>query len=367
MDAARKILEIAKWAPSGDNTQPWRFEIASPHHLVVRAFDTRRHVIYDLEGHASHIAHGALLQTIIYAATSFGIEAKWTLRTESSEEQPVYDVHLNEEPSIEKHPLTAYIESRATQRRPMSPTSLSETEKVSLENAAGDDFEIRWWSSWRDRFKFAKFLFSAARLRLITPEAFEVHRQIIEWGASDSVDKIPETAVGMSPLTLRLSQWTFQSWKRMAMMNAIPTATWFPRLELDFFPGLFCASHYALFAKNGLQTSLDYVSAGMAVQRVWLQATALGLQQQPEMTPLIFKTYINKGIEHTADHDASAAARKFATDGFWSQFSEGEVERMCWVGRLGRRKVKTRSSRLPLERLLQSQQKSMHYEDSNAE
>ncbi|MEO8996576.1 MAG: nitroreductase family protein, partial [Nitrosospira sp.] len=45
------ILELARWAPSGDNTQPWRFEIIDERHLVIHAFDTRDHCIYDLDGH----------------------------------------------------------------------------------------------------------------------------------------------------------------------------------------------------------------------------------------------------------------------------------------------------------------------------
>jgi hypothetical protein len=32
------ILDLARWAPSGDNTQPWRFEIRSERHLVIHGF-----------------------------------------------------------------------------------------------------------------------------------------------------------------------------------------------------------------------------------------------------------------------------------------------------------------------------------------
>jgi len=46
-----QILDQARWAPSGDNTQPWRFEIKGPLHVVVHGSDTRRHCVYDLDGH----------------------------------------------------------------------------------------------------------------------------------------------------------------------------------------------------------------------------------------------------------------------------------------------------------------------------
>ena len=32
------ILDLARWAPSGDNTQSWRFEIRSERHLVIHGF-----------------------------------------------------------------------------------------------------------------------------------------------------------------------------------------------------------------------------------------------------------------------------------------------------------------------------------------
>jgi len=64
-----KILDLARWAPSGDNTQPWRFEIVSDKHLAIHGNDTRDWCVYDFNGHASHMAHGALLETLRIAAT----------------------------------------------------------------------------------------------------------------------------------------------------------------------------------------------------------------------------------------------------------------------------------------------------------
>lgn len=68
-----EILDLARWAPSGDNTQPWRFEIASDDQVVVHGFDTRQHCVYDLDGHPSQISLGALLETIALAATRFSL------------------------------------------------------------------------------------------------------------------------------------------------------------------------------------------------------------------------------------------------------------------------------------------------------
>ena len=67
-----RILDLARWAPSGDNTQPWRFQIASDSHVVVHGFDTRDHCVYDLDGHPSQISIGALLETLSIAASLTG-------------------------------------------------------------------------------------------------------------------------------------------------------------------------------------------------------------------------------------------------------------------------------------------------------
>jgi hypothetical protein len=58
MTALEQILDLARWAPSGDNTQPWRFVIEADNRVAVHGRDTRDHCVYDLDGHASQVALG---------------------------------------------------------------------------------------------------------------------------------------------------------------------------------------------------------------------------------------------------------------------------------------------------------------------
>jgi len=37
----RDILDLARWAPSGDTTQVWRFEVLAPDHVAVHFHETR--------------------------------------------------------------------------------------------------------------------------------------------------------------------------------------------------------------------------------------------------------------------------------------------------------------------------------------
>ena len=87
-----RILDLARWAPSGDNEQPWEFEVIDEHHLVVHGHDTCDWCLYDLDGRASQIAVGALLETISIAASREGLEASFEQRKDSPESNPVIDV-----------------------------------------------------------------------------------------------------------------------------------------------------------------------------------------------------------------------------------------------------------------------------------
>ena len=71
-----KIIENARWAPSGDNMQTWRFESIDEKHFVVHGSDTRDHCVYDLQGHASQLAIGTLLENIAIAAREFRLSGR---------------------------------------------------------------------------------------------------------------------------------------------------------------------------------------------------------------------------------------------------------------------------------------------------
>jgi hypothetical protein len=179
--AIEQILELARWAPSGDNMQTWRFEIAAPDHLVVHAYDTRDHCVYDLDGHPSQIAFGTLLETIAIAASGHGLRADIVRRPEGRDTHPVFDVRFVKDPAVVRSPLIEVIDKRSVQRRPMKTTPLSAEHKRLLAATVAPDYELSWLESRAQKWQAAKLMFNNARLRLTMPEAFETHRSIIDW------------------------------------------------------------------------------------------------------------------------------------------------------------------------------------------
>jgi hypothetical protein len=309
-----RILDLARWAPSGDNEQPWRFEVVSEDHFVVHAHDTRDWCVYDLDGRSSQIAVGALLETIAIAASAERLEARFTCRVDAPEATPLIDVHLTRALEPGTHKLLPFVKARVTQRRPFSTRPLTTTQKTALEASVGAGYRVIWVEGSRRRWQMAKLLFRSAHIRLTTREAWEVHRKNIEWGVQFSEDRLPDQAIGVDAVTLRIMKWVLQRWERVQLMNRYFAGTWPPRLQMDLVPGYLCAAHFLIVADKPLETIDHYIDGGRAVQRFWLTACSLALQFQPEMTPLIFSRYSARSIRFAEAQYSIDLAKRVSGD-----------------------------------------------------
>jgi len=348
-----RILDLARWAPSGDNTQPWRFEIVAEDHILVHGHDTRTHCVYDLDGHASQIAHGALLETLVLAAATEGFETEIRRREDSPETAPIYDVRFSARGEVSANRLAEAIERRTVQRRPMSARPIGENDKSALADSV-PDYRLMWFESFAQRLKLATFMAANAKNRLTMPEAYPTHRDVIEWNARFSEDRIPEQAVGVDPLTARLMHWALGSWDRVTFLNTWLAGTVMPRVQLDLLPGLRCGAHIALLAPRPPSGIDDYVAAGRALQRMWLTATTLGLCIQPEMTPVIFSRYVRENRPFTQVETVHRRASRLAAQ-MDEWLGEEGARRTVFMGRLGYGPEPwSRSLRKPLSSLLSS-------------
>ena len=220
-----------------------------------------------------------------------------------------------------------------------------------LEESVGDSFSIYWLEGLRNRWRVAQILFLNGKLRLTLPEAYATHRDIIEWNAQFSDDRIPDQAIGLDPVGVALMRWALKSWDRVNFLNTYLAGTLLPRVQLDLIPGLACAAHFLILAEKAPQTIDDYVQVGRAWQRFWLTATRLGLQSQPEITPLVFSSYVREDVAFSNNPRSLKLARRISSH-LDELLSEVIHERAIVMGRIGAGDAPTaRSVRLPLERL----------------
>ena len=346
---AKKVLDHARWAPSGDNTQCWRFKLTGDSTFTVIANNTRDHVVYDSDGHSSHLAHGILIETIVIAASQFGHKAEYTSNLENPDKL-LFHFSLSPDESVVESPLVPYIQTRCVQRRAMGTQALSNREKAELSASIPESYSVEWFESNDDKKAIAKLNFCNAKTRLTMKEAFYVHREIIEWKSQYSKTKIPEQALGVDYMTARMMQWMFKSWERVKFVNRYLMGTLPPRIVLDYIPSIKSCAHFAIKADKKPETIEDYIEAGRVVQRFWLTTAKLGLGFQPEQTPVIFSKYLNNGIKFTEQEDVIENARKGKAM-FESIVSDSES--VHFLGRLGRTQMpKSRSTRIDLHELI---------------
>lgn len=346
----KSILDLARWAPSGDNLQPWRFEVVSATHLIIHGFYERSQV-YDLDGHAHELAWGALAETIAIAASGFQLTTDVTLHETDSLESRTIEIRFAPAPTTAASPLIPFITQRAVQRRAMSPRALSPSEKSVLVAAVGDGLDVIWLEGISAKWRAAHLMYRNAKLRLTMREAYEVHRTIIDWGKRYSDDKVPDQAIGLDPLTLKLMHWVMQSWGRVCFFNRWLAGTLAPRLQLDLVPGLACAAHFGLATRHEPATAADYFAVGRALQRFWLTATQLGLQLQPEMTPIIFSRYVREGRRFTLQDEVWSSARSIPSE--LSTMLGDQHSKVLFLGRIGfGASARARSLRQPLSKLV---------------
>ena len=75
--AVERILDAAHWAPSGDNAQPWTFEVQDEAHFDVCVRIEPGNVYEYRQGEPTLISAGTLLENIAIAAPSSGKRATW--------------------------------------------------------------------------------------------------------------------------------------------------------------------------------------------------------------------------------------------------------------------------------------------------
>lgn len=350
MRTIEQVLEMARWAPSGDNTQVWRFEILADDRVRVHGSDTRDWCVYDMDGHASQLAIGAMLETLAIAATEHGWRTEVERLPDSADHGLRFDVCFSSDPDLKVDPLCGGIRSRTVQRRPMKSRRLTANEKMRCEQAV-EPCKIAWFEGPGPRWQLAKLNFHSANIRLTIPEAYLTHTRVIEWGARFSDDRIPEAAIGIDPLTAKLMKFVLKSWSRVEFFNRWLCGTLAPRLQLDLVPGMACSAHLAVFAPAEPVTVDDRIECGRAIQRLWLTCEQLGLQLQPEMTPLIFSHYVRTNKVFTTNNAARLAATNIHRS-LKELLMHTEMSQTFWMCRVGpRRSVPGRSLRLDLARL----------------
>lgn len=278
----RQIADAAIAAPSGGNVQPWKFYYREGRIYIFHD----RHYSYSLLDYndlGSYVAIGTAVENISLQAAAEGYETQVRYFPLKNNSILVATVDFNLASQGKTHQeLAAFISQRLTNR--------TVSEKVSLPQAVYEQLEasIASYEGTRVHFitepdtikKMGEVLSSVEMLRLLHPRGhYDTFTNELRWTPAENENKRD----GMDVATLGISAAETLALKvasdeqAMAFVRSVKGGAGMKRMARKAI-----ASASALGIVTMPQhTDLDYLKAGRAVERLWIEANRAKIALQP--------------------------------------------------------------------------------------
>jgi nitroreductase/molybdopterin/thiamine biosynthesis adenylyltransferase len=292
----RKVIErlvhLAALAPSGGNCQPWRFRLKND---VLQCFHEveRSRTLLDFEHRASYAAFGALSENLRLAAASLGVGVEIVRFPDPSDPLLVCQAKLGGAPeklSPEDQGLFSQIELRVTNRRLSKRTPMREEDVgalCTLAKRSGADLRLATSSAHLD--SLAHVMGMSERLRLMSRQMHGEMMRELRW----SKEEVLRMRDGLDLATLELTPTDeagmrlIADWPVMQMVCEVEGGHGLAQPTRKSIASACAVGLLSVQREPGAHVREAYFSGGIALQRVWLRANALGYALQP-MTSLIY-------------------------------------------------------------------------------
>jgi len=275
----RELLEAAVQAPSGDNCQPWRFEIRGDH---IRIFNLpgRDTSLFNYRQRASLVAHGALLENLTIAAGAAGYRAEITFFPEAASPNLNLIATINIVSGAEgTDQLVQAIPLRCTNRRKYDGTSLTDDERHALLTVGGGlPGSVVLTRTRSEQAAVADII--ALNDRLVFENQY-LHAFLfdhIRWDdreARATLDGLDIKTLDLAPPD-RLMFPLLKNWSLVKVLASLGV----PRIIAGNArkQAMSAGALGAIVIPDN--SDLSYVNAGRTLERVWLEATLRGLSFQ---------------------------------------------------------------------------------------
>lgn len=302
-DAMQRILKAALQAPSGGNSQPWRFWVDGRRIWLQADEPTPRNRL-NFDDRPAWLAHGMATENAVLAAAELG--GCLTVQVLPQPQRPdlcaLWEWRPDQAPAEGvRADLAAWLFQRRTTRCDADASPRRAFPSAALTALLGATVSMQVWEDAAERARLAELLAIAERIRCLHPalhqELFaEVFRHDpaaaerrtgLEWG---------ELALdGVRDLTVRLLE-------RPAVAAACRAVDGAQVLRAGFAAPIAASPALLGFSLPGDRPG-DWFALGRAVERCWLQLTALGWCVQPIGTTLFMLRLLQDGS--TLDFNAA--------------------------------------------------------------
>jgi len=280
MESQEKIREIIRagtLAPSVDNCQPWRFAVSSD--TITLYLDSGRAEFFgDYAYTASYVTMGTVIENMVLVAGRFGLQASISLFPGGAD-ATIASITFNEG-KFTDDPLADFMAKRCTNRRKFKKDPLAGSVSKDLARIPADNGARL--HLFEDRKTIKRLTALAADVDGIIFDHRLLHANLFRWLRWDDTE-ISSTQDGMPVSTLELSGAErlffrlLSSWRTQSFLNSFALNRAIGKINSALLEN--SASLGMIIMENS--GDVDYLNGGRFFERVWLQATSLGLAFQP--------------------------------------------------------------------------------------
>jgi tRNA A37 threonylcarbamoyladenosine dehydratase len=284
-----QLVQLAALAPSGGNSQPWRFVYqASTGVLACWLVPERASTFLDFERRASHLAFGALAENLRLGCLRLGLSVAIEVLPEQKQPELICLARLDAGPPLERthdRLLQEQLEQRVTNRQIGTRVALPEATLRELTTSVDGPCRLALLTADSTLSAFGALHGETERLRTLHPQ---MHRDLmseLRWSPADA----ERTHDGIELATLELSATDRAGLTVLARADVVEAMR-----RIDAGQGLTLASRKAMAGASAVgllhsrgTSPAHYVAAGAAMQRVWLMAQARGFALQP-LTAMLY-------------------------------------------------------------------------------
>ena len=278
-EVIKKIIEAGIMAPSGENCQPWRFEVRG-NKISIFNIPERDTSLYNYEQRGSLVAHGALIENMVIAAKALGYRIKIALLTDRDNPNLIAILSL-EKSSSQEEPLYSAIPLRATNRKPYQLTPLSSQERADLlaTQNQGEAVALLLVEDTQKKKNIAKA--ASINERILFGNAL-MHRFLfnhITW--TEEEDRKRRTGFYIKTFELPSPAEAMFKLLKYWRMSRLLSLVGFLKLIAKQNALVYGSSSAMGAVVVEEKTEKDFINVGRLFERLWLKATSMGLSMQP--------------------------------------------------------------------------------------
>lgn len=280
MDILKQIIQDGVLAPSGDNSQPWRFQIIEASNSILIYNDSKKdNQFFNYKQRGSLIAHGALIETMLVSGLNFGLKGEVDYFPNGPENDIVARlVFIN---SVPDSHLYSAIQKRATNRKPYIVRTFSEIERQKLSDFVCDfpEIKLNFQEEAGSMSRLGEYASLAERTMLEFKKLHEIFYSFVRWSKQEE----EQTKNGLYIKTMEFLPPQKIIFK---LLSFWPVAKVTKLIGLPKFIASENAKIYAKASAFGLFSISNhnpetYLNLGRSIAKLWLTVTSLGLSLQP--------------------------------------------------------------------------------------